>query len=397
MQRDTLRILFLNAGHFFDHMFMLLFTTVVIALEAEFGASYGTLLYFSTAGFVAFGAGALPAGWLGDRWSRAAMMVIFFIGIGASSILTGFAQTPLQIGLGLLAIGIFASIYHPCGIAMLVEGRERVGRILGVNGLAGNMGVAAAGLVAGVLTDLISWRAAFIIPGLVSVLLGLAFWAFARSEAAAGTLKRREARRAPTERAVMVRIFSVIVVSTTLGGIIFNGTTVAMPKVIDERVASFAAGTSDVGILVALIFAVAAFSQILVGHLIDKHPVKPIFLVALSLQAPLLLLLTQLENLPMFVGALLLMCLVFGQIPIIDTLIARHSSDEWRSRIYAVKYVLALGVAASAVPLVGFLHDWTGGFHIVFVLMAGFAAVIAAAGLLLPGGAQPATQAAAGD
>lgn len=397
MPRDTLRILFLNAGHFCDHMFMLLFTTVVIALETEFATSYGTLLAFSTAGFVAFGAGALPAGWLGDRWSRAGMMVIFFIGIGLASILTGFARTPLQIGLGLLAIGIFASIYHPCGIAMLVEGRERVGRLLGVNGLAGNMGVAAAGLVAGVLTDVISWRAAFVVPGFVSVLLGLAFWAFVRREAAAGTLRRREVARAPTDRSVMIRIFTVIVVATTLGGIIFNGTTVAMPKVIDERVASFAAGTSDVGLLVAVIFAVAAFSQILVGHLIDRHPVKPIFLIVLSLQAPLLVLLMQLENVPMFLGALMLMCLVFGQIPIMDTLIARHSSDAWRGRIYAVKYVLALGVAASAVPLVGFLHDWTGGFHVVFALMAAFAAVIAAAGLLLPGRPQPAPQPAAGD
>lgn len=397
MPRDTLRILFLNLGHFFDHMFMLLFTTVVIALESEFGASYGTLLAFSTAGFVAFGAGALPAGWLGDRWSRAGMMVIFFIGIGISSILTGFARTPLEIGCGLLAIGIFASIYHPCGIAMLVEGRDKVGRLLGVNGLAGNMGVAAAGLVAGVLSDLIGWRAVFIVPGLVAIAVGLAFWAFVRSAAAAGGLRKRERPRIAVDRAVMLRVFTVIVVSTSLGGVIFNGTTIAMPKIIDERVASFAAGTSDVGILVSLIFAVAAFSQIVVGHLIDKHPVKPIFLLALSLQAPLLLVLTQLENAPMFVGALVLMCLVFGQIPIVDTLIARYSSDEWRSRVYAVKYVLALGVAASAVPLIAVLHDWTGGFRLVFLLLAGFAATIAAMGLLLPGRTAPAPQPVAGD
>jgi MFS family permease len=392
-----LRILFLNVGHLYDHLFMLLFTTVVIALEREFGASYGTLLAFSTAGFVAFGAGAILAGWLGDRWSRAGMMVVFFIGIGVTSILTGLASSPLQIGIGLLGIGIFASIYHPCGIAMLVEGRDKVGKLLGVNGLAGNMGVAAAGLVAGVLTDLISWRAAFIVPGLVSVLTGLAFIAFARAQAQAGTLRKSEAARAPIDRAVMVRVFAVIVVATSLGGIIFNATTVSMPKVMDERFTSFAAGTADVGVLVAIIFSVAAFSQILVGHLIDRYPVKPIFITVLTLQVPLLFALMRLVEVPMFLGALLLMCTVFGQIPIMDTLIARHSSDEWRSRVYAVKYVLALGVAASAVPLVAVLHDYSGGFHLVFLVLAIAAAIIAVASLLLPGGVRPAVQPAAGD
>ncbi len=397
MPRDTLRILFLNIGHLYDHLFMLLFTTVVIALEVEFGASYGTLLVFSTAGFVAFGAGAIVAGWLGDRWSRAGMMVVFFLGIGVVSILTGLAGTPLQIGIGLLGIGIFASIYHPCGIAMLVEGREKVGRLLGVNGLAGNMGVAAAGLVAGVLSDLISWRAAFIVPGIVSVLTGFAFIAFLRAEAQAGTLKKTEAARAPIDRAVMIRVFAVIAVATSFGGIIFNATTVSMPKLMDEGFTSFADGTTDVGILVAIIFAVAAFSQILVGHLIDKYPVKPIFVVVLTIQVPILFALMGLVELPMFFGALLLMCTVFGQIPIMDTLVARYTRNEWRSRIYAVKYVLALGIAASAVPLVAFLHGYSSGFHLVFLVLGIAAAIITTAALALPGGLSPVAQPAAGD
>jgi MFS family permease len=397
VQRDSIRTLYLNLGHFYDHMFMLLFATAVLKLAPEFGVPYGVMLAYSTPAFVAFGAGALPAGWLGDRWSRAHMMTLFFVGIGFAAVLTGFARTAWQIGAGLLAIGIFASIYHPCGIAMLVEGRDKVGRLLGVNGLAGNMGVAAAGLIAGVLTDLVSWRAAFIVPGLVSIATGLAFAAFARREARAGTLKKKEAPRAGIDRALMVRVFAVIVVATTLGGLIFNATTVAMPKLIDERVASFAAGTSDVGLLVAAIFAVAAFSQILVGHLIDKHPVKPVFLAVLAMQAPVLLLLGGLADLPLFLGALLLMCLVFGQIPIMDTLIARHTANEWRSRVYAVKYVLALGVAASAVPLTGFLHEWSGGFQLVLTIMGILAAVIAVAGLALPGAPQPRPIPVAGD
>ncbi len=148
MSRDITRRLFINVGHFYAHLFMLLFPTVVLALESEFAASYGSLLSLATAGFVAFGAGSIPAGWLGDRWSRPGMMAVFFIGIGGASVLTGFARTPFEIGAGLLAIGVFASIYHPVGIALLVEGREKVGRVLGINGVFGNMGVAGAALIA---------------------------------------------------------------------------------------------------------------------------------------------------------------------------------------------------------------------------------------------------------
>ncbi|MGE5149013.1 MAG: MFS transporter, partial [Rhodospirillaceae bacterium] len=111
---------FINVGHFVDHLAMLIFPTVVIALAREWQRDYSELLPLTVGGFIAFGAFALPAGWLADHWSRYRMMVVFFFGLGASLLLTGFAQTPWQIGLGLTVIGVFAAIYHPVGIAMLV-------------------------------------------------------------------------------------------------------------------------------------------------------------------------------------------------------------------------------------------------------------------------------------
>ena len=141
---DRSRILFINVGHGLDHLFLLLYPTVVLTLEGVFGRSYGELLSLAVPGFIAFAAGTLPAGWLGDRWSRPAMLAIFFVGIGASAILTGFARTPFELAVGLTLIGLFASIYHPIGVAMLVEGREKVGKLLGINGVAGNLGLAAA-------------------------------------------------------------------------------------------------------------------------------------------------------------------------------------------------------------------------------------------------------------
>src|SRR6266436_5290936 len=121
MNNRTKVIGFVNAAHFIDHYSMLVFAAAVIVMGPALGIAYGDLLPYATPGFVAFGAGALLTGWLGDRWSRRHMMAIFFLGIGAATIGVAFVQTPLQLGVALLAVGLFASIYHPVGTAMLIS------------------------------------------------------------------------------------------------------------------------------------------------------------------------------------------------------------------------------------------------------------------------------------
>lgn len=379
------RLLFLNIGHAFDHLFMLLFATAVLVMVVEFGRSYDELLVLATPGFIAFGAGAIPAGWLGDRWSRNGMMVIFFIGIGAASILTGLASAPFGIAIGLFLIGVFASIYHPVGIAMVAAGpTETVGRRLGVNGVYGNMGVASAALVAGALANWVSWRAAFILPGVLSILVGIGFLMFIRS---APTV---EGGGRPQKKGVGLtpgwqRVIVILVVTTLLGGIVFNATTVSLPKVFDERLADMVATPFGVGVLASIVYAIAAFTQIPVGRAIDKHAIRPIFVVLAVGQVAALLLAATAWNWAMFGAALLIMIMVFGQIPIGDALIARYTPDVYRSRVYSIKYVLSLGVASLAVPTVALVYRFGGGLLSLFLVLAAGSAIIAAAAFMLPG------------
>ena len=175
MSPNHIRFLFLNVGHFLDHLFVLIFATAAaLQLSQDWGMTYAELIPYATPGFVAFGLFALPAGWLADRWSRSGMMVIFFIGIGISSILTSFASTPIEIALSLTLVGMFAAIYHPVGLAMVIQGRRKTGVPLAVNGIFGNMGVASAALLTGLLIDYQGWRSAFWVPGLISVVIGVA-------------------------------------------------------------------------------------------------------------------------------------------------------------------------------------------------------------------------------
>jgi MFS family permease len=385
---------FINLGHLLDHLVMLVFPTVVVALAREWDRPYSELLPLALGGFIAFGAFAIPAGWLADHWSRYKMMAVFFFGIGLSLFVTGFATTSWQIGLGLTLVGMFAAIYHPVGIAMLVAAPERMGRALGWNGLWGNLGLAAAALVAGALMDLWGWRAAFFIPGLAAVVAGAAFLALVPDP---GPVKKvSKTIGLHVDWRTMTRIFAVLLIATACGGVIFNSTTVAMPKVFDERLRSLIDTNFGIGALVALVYTLAAFAQLVMGALIDRFELRRLMIGIALIQVPLLALAANLEGWAMLAAALAMMLAVFGQIPLNDSIVGRYVADEYRARVLSVRYVVSLGVAAVAVPLIAVLHRTQGGFANVFLVLAALAAGMLAASLFFPSrrqmtSAQPAT------
>jgi len=373
---------FINLGHFLDHLVMLVFPTVVVALGREWGRPYSELLPLALGSFIAFGAFALPAGWLADHWSRYKMMAVFFFGIGVSMLLTGFAQTSWQIGAGLTLIGVFAAIYHPVGIAMLVAVPERMGRALGWNGLWGNLGLAAAAVISGALVDLWGWRAAFFIPGAAAIAAGAAFLLLVPDPGPVP--KRSKTIGLHIDRGTMARIFAILLIATACGGVIFNSTTVAMPKVFDERLASLTQSNLGIGALVAFVYSLAALAQLAMGSLIDRFELRRLMIGIALIQIPLLALAANLEGWAMLAAALAMMLAVFGQIPLNDVIVGKYVADEYRARALSVRYVVSLGVAAVAVPLIAVLHRTEGGFRNVFLVLAALAAGMLVASFFFP-------------
>jgi MFS family permease len=368
-------LLFLNLAHAYDHFFLLIFPTAVLALAPAWDMSYGEALAFGTAAFVTFGLGTLPAGWLGDRWSRTSLMSVFFIGIGAAAILTGLAQGPLGLTLGLSLLGLFASIYHPVGTALVVQNAGRAGRALGVNGVFGNLGVAGAGLVTGVIAQFLGWRAAFILPGLVAVLTGLAFARYVGPAMAAGATGSRDAKpKVAIDANAQLRIFLVIGIAAFFGGIVFHGTTVALPKIFEVRLGAVVDDLATIGVLVSLVF----------GHLLDRFGARPLLPTVALLQALCLFVAVELWGWGMLAIAVPMMLLVFGEIPIASWLVGRYVAARWQSRVFALQYVLSLGVSAAVVPLISVLYERTGGFEMLFLAMAAAAGVVGFAAFILP-------------
>jgi MFS family permease len=385
-RRHARRVIgFINAAHVIDHMHLLIFPTAMLGMGAAFDLPYGELLALSLGGFIAFGAGSLPSGWLGDRWSRRNMMAVFFIGIGAATVLVAFASTPAMLAAALTLVGLFASIYHPVGTAMLTAHAEteKLGWEIGVNGVWGNLGVAFAALVAGGLTQYVGWQAAFIVPGLVSIGVGIAFLATVPD---VPVPKRPGKKAADLPRSVVVRAFAVLALVTVAGGVVFNATTVTLPKVFDERLTGLAATPFGVGAFAFAVYTIGATSQLIVGRLVDRHSLRTVFLPLSALQAPCLFLAVFAWDWAMVALGIGMMFAVFGQVTINDAIVARYTDDRWRARAYSVRYFVSFGAAALAVPLVALLHGAgaDGGFGAVFQALAILGALVFVGACVMP-------------
>jgi MFS family permease len=387
MSRDKLNFLFLNIGHLYDHYFVLIFATVAaLTLASEWNMSYAALIPYATPGFIAFGMFAVPAGWMADKWDRLHMMTVFFIGIGASAMATAAAESPLQIGIGLFCIGTFAAIYHPVGLALVVEGQTKTGVILAVNGIWGNVGVGVAAMATGILIDLAGWRAAFLVPGALSIATGLLYAVFVSSDPGktTTTAKKTKPSLAGVERRTIIHIFAVIFFSTAVGGLTFQSTTFALPKIFDERLTDIAGTATLVGTFAFIVFTVAAIAQLIVGYFTDRYSVRWVFGAVAVTQAIFYLALQDLTGWPALIVSVIVMMAVFGQIPINDVLVGRISTEEWRSRVFAFRYLVTFTAMASTLPIIAWLHA-TWGFTALFGVLAAAATAMLCAVVTLPG------------
>ncbi len=385
MHRAWIRTGFVNAGHFLVHYLMLVYASVAAyGLAGEWGLDYAGLVPYATPGFVAFGLGALPAGWLADRWSRHGMLRLFFIGAGASAILTGCAQTPLQLGIGLTLIGVFASIYHPVGLALIVQGRERIGLALAINGVWGNLGIAGAALATGALVDLLGWRGAFVAPGALAIALGFACARLADDHGSAGTEATASATDGNSYNASRLPVLVAIALfAAAADGFVFQSTTFALPAILDERLPELAGSASRLGALGFVVFALAAFAQLGVGYLLDRYPLRLVFAGLAAAQAILFFGMMGATGASALAGAIAFMFAVFGAVPVLDVLVGRIARAEWRSRAYALSYVVGFGVSASALPAIAWLYAG-GGFDWLFAVLAALASGVFVAALCLP-------------
>ena len=281
--------LLLNVAHALDHMFLLIFATAVgddrrrlrlRALGRPDAVRRRRVRRCSASA-------RCPPGRLGDLWGRREMMLVFFFGMGVSMLLVALTQGPWQLAAALTLIGAFASIYHPVGIPMLVRGAPRPGLTIGVNGLAGNLGVALSAVATGFLVKYAGWRAAFAVPALDRDRLRHRVRADRAARADGAGRRTRTQADLPADGDRSRASSPCMTIASVTASLLFNFTTNGNGELLRERFAGIVEDPAMLGVLLALVYVVGSFAQVAVGLLIDRVPLKRLYVGIVALQVPL--------------------------------------------------------------------------------------------------------------
>lgn len=389
-------LIFSSLGHLLNHVCIAFYFVIVLALEIDWELPYHELIELWTLGALMVGVAALPAGLLGDRIGAPAMMVIYFLGLGGCSIGAGTAISTPSMLMWLTGIGVFAAIYHPVCIPWLVRNSNRArGKTLAFNGIFGSLGGAAAGITAGWLIYFSGWRAAFIVPGLVCFVLGVILLICIWRGMIGDRKDSADLPKHDTDGRQLAVVFGLLTVTMFLAGLIYYSTQTALPKLFELRNNDFVGpGTFGIGILVASVYTVAAFIQLVGGELADRYPLKYVYVGAILIEIPLLALAAGLGGVTLLIVAILMVSANAGALPAENMLLAKYTPAHHHGLAFGIKFVLAFGAAPLAVQLVSYVQGNTGEFYWLFIALSVFASVAFLAAAMLPRPRTPVTQTA---
>ena len=223
------------AGHSLSHTYMLIIPPLLPQVMNQFDLNLAQVSLMVTIGSFLFGGMALPGGILADKWGYKTVLAMFFIGTPAAACAVGSARSPLGLGIGLALVGLFGSLYHPSGLAMISHGVKERGKALGFHGMAGNLGIALSPIIAGGLALYFSWRHAYYFLSLPGFAAGTVFLLASRA------LTRDEQRSAVSQEAseqntsdrsrqrLSVQALIVLYIAMAFTGFCYRGVVTMLP------------------------------------------------------------------------------------------------------------------------------------------------------------------------
>ena len=378
----TLPDMYINIGHFLDHFMMLIFAKAAFDAGRHFGLSYDEIIIYGTLGLFLFGAAAPLAGWLADKYSRSLIIIIYPFGVSLGAFLCFLSSSPIMLGFSIGVIGFFAAIFHPVGIAMLIRDSNKVGVRLGVNGVWGNMGVAAAPVLTGFIILNSNWQLSFLVPSLICLIFGIAqLRGFKEID-----IKEEKTKQKTSNG--LVEGWKIVLLSLTMttlaGGFIFGSLTFLIPRIFEVNLSGISVDIAITGLLAGIVYAIASLSQVGVGYLIDRYSPK-IILGFIGIGQFFLIYLSSLYiDYALFFVMLMAMFFVFGQVPITDAILVRYVDDQWRARILSVKFLINLCAGASVLPLVSLFLGYGYTFSDLLTILSCLAIFVVISAYMLP-------------
>ena len=350
------------------HMFAAFYFVIILTIEKEWNISYDQLIRLWTLGALLIGLGAIPFGWLSDKWSRSGTMTIMFIGMGLASILCGLSSSIALLFISLSLLGLFCSIYHPVGIPWVIHSANKQGRALGINGIFGGVGIGSGAFVAGTLTELLNWQLAFIIPGFVSIIIGfvLIYFIFINKISYKNIfINNIEQDHSRNE---MILISLIMLISMFALGLTFHNTQTALPKVFEIRIDNI--NSIQIGLMIGIIYFISGATTFVGGLLADQFNLKKIYLIGIFLQFPCYLAIAYVSGYSLVVLCILAAVFNASILPTENLLLSKFTPQKYHGVVYGIKFILAFGSGPISVFLISEIYSITLEFTYLFFINA---------------------------
>ena len=362
--KSGLSTFYAAAGHLIMHMFAAFYFVIVLGIEDDWQLSYDELVDLWFIGSLLVGLGSIPSGWLSDRWSRSGMIAVMFLGLGLAAIFCGLSDSKLTLMLNLSLLGLFCSIYHPAGISWVVNMSKNTGRALGFNNIFGGVGIGLGAMSSGYLVDTFGWQFAFIIPGFLSVLLGLSLsWHIYTGKISLLNIQSEKFSENP-QQGDYLKIIIIMLISIACGGFVFQVLQTSLPKVIDIRLSSFLnLGATKIGFIVSSIYVISGLMNYVGGILADRYSVKLIYAIGILIQGLLLLFFADMTSTFLILLALVIVAFNSSILPAENILLARFAPAQYQSLVYGIKFILSFSIGPLVVFLVSRSYALTQEFY----------------------------------
>jgi MFS family permease len=340
-------------GHFLSHFNMLVFPAVVLPLATRLNMPMADVLGISFWMYLLFGLSALPWGVAADRFGPKTLMAIYYAGAGFCGLAAaGWIDSPASLALSLAGIGLFSGIYHPAGLGLISKHVERISYGMGINGMFGNLGLATAPLLAGMVTWIWGPRAAYLLLGAVN-LAGLAVMTLLPIPAGGDGSVKAAADNGG-------RGFMVLLVAMMMGGIVYRGATVILPAYFELRnqglfewltrhIPAGFSGNLVATAITSAIFLVGMLGQYMGGRVAERFSLPYSYLTFHLITIPAAFAMAWTYNVPLVLVALVYFFFLLGMQPIENTLVSRLTPARWRHSAFGMKFVLTFGMGALAV------------------------------------------------
>ena len=364
------------------HMFAAFYFVIVLTIEKEWSISYDQLIKLWSLAALLIGLGAIPFGWLSDRWSRSGTMTIMFIGMGLASILCGLSNSVSLLFFSLSLLGLFCSIYHPVGIPWVIHAANRQGRALGVNGIFGGVGIGSGAFIAGTLTELLNWQLAFILPGLISIIIGLVLFYLIIINKISYTNFFINKDKQDHSRNEVILVAIIMLLSMFALGLSFHNTQTALPKVFEIRIGNIS--SFQIGFMIGVIYFISGATTYVGGILADRFNQKAIYLIGIFLQFPCYLGIAYMSGYSLVVLCILAAVFNASILPTENLLLSKFTPQKYHGVVYGVKFILAFGSGPISVFLISEIYSITLEFTYLFLINAIMMAIVSVFIIFLP-------------